>query len=90
MPGFAGGGSFRVSGQGGIDSQLVAFRATPGEQVNIIPANQTINNITNNTPINVTIQPQNLDANFFEFEFADMINNLVENKRMRLVASETL
>ncbi len=33
--GFAGGGSFRVGGAGGIDSQLMAFRATPGEMVDI-------------------------------------------------------
>src|SRR5262249_44961517 len=33
--GFAGGGSFEVGGAGGIDSQLVAFRATPGENVRV-------------------------------------------------------
>lgn len=33
--GFAQGGSFTVGGSGGVDSQLVAFRATPGEQVTI-------------------------------------------------------
>lgn len=35
FPGFATGGSFRVGGVGGVDSQLVAFRATPGENVQI-------------------------------------------------------
>lgn len=35
LPGFATGGSFRVGGAGGVDSQLVAFRATPGEQVDV-------------------------------------------------------
>lgn len=35
FPGFATGGSFRVGGAGGVDSQLVAFRATPGEQVDV-------------------------------------------------------
>lgn len=35
LPGFATGGSFDVGGSGGTDSQLVAFRATPGEQVDI-------------------------------------------------------
>lgn len=34
-PGFATGGSFTVGGSGGIDSQLMQFRATPGEMVNI-------------------------------------------------------
>lgn len=33
--GFASGGSFTVGGSGGTDSQLVAFRATPGEDVSI-------------------------------------------------------
>lgn len=33
--GFAGGGSFTVGGSGGVDSQLVRFRATPGEKVRI-------------------------------------------------------
>jgi tape measure domain-containing protein len=35
LPGFATGGSFTVGGSGGTDSQLVAFRATPGEKVSI-------------------------------------------------------
>lgn len=33
--GFANGGSFRVGGSGGIDSQLVAFKASPNETVDI-------------------------------------------------------
>lgn len=33
--GFATGGSFRVGGVGGTDSQMIAFRATPGEMVDI-------------------------------------------------------
>lgn len=33
--GFMTGGSFKVGGSGGADSQMVAFRATPGEQVNV-------------------------------------------------------
>lgn len=32
---FATGGSFQVGGFGGIDSQLMAFRATPGEMVHV-------------------------------------------------------
>lgn len=35
LPGFATGGSFVVGGAGGTDSQLVAFRATPGERVDV-------------------------------------------------------
>lgn len=33
--GFATGGSFTVGGSGGTDSQLVAFKATPGEKVTV-------------------------------------------------------
>jgi TP901 family phage tail tape measure protein/lambda family phage tail tape measure protein len=33
--GFASGGSFKVGGQGGTDSKVVSFRATPGELVNV-------------------------------------------------------
>lgn len=40
-PGFATGGSFTVGGSGGVDSQQVAFRATPGEMVNITRPGQS-------------------------------------------------
>ena len=33
--GFASGGSFDVGGHGGVDSSLVAFKATPGEHVQV-------------------------------------------------------
>jgi hypothetical protein len=33
--GFASGGSFDVGGGGGVDSQLVMFKATPGEHVSV-------------------------------------------------------
>lgn len=35
IPGFKDGGSLFVQGTGGTDSQLVAFRATPGERVDV-------------------------------------------------------
>ena len=34
-PGFAFGGDFTVGGTGGTDSQMVSFRATPGERVTV-------------------------------------------------------
>lgn len=40
LAGFAFGGDFTVGGTGGIDSQTVAFRATPGEQVSITTPEQ--------------------------------------------------
>lgn len=42
--GFEHGGSFTVGGSGGPDSQLVAFRATPGERVDVTPQQQVTNN----------------------------------------------
>lgn len=42
MPGFATGGDFRVGGSGGTDSQLVAFKATPGERVSVRTPGQSM------------------------------------------------
>lgn len=38
--GFAEGGAFTVAGSGGTDSQLVAFKATPGERVSVATPSQ--------------------------------------------------
>lgn len=43
LPGFKTGGSFTVGGSGGLDSQTVAFRASPGEMVDIRKAGQDMN-----------------------------------------------
>lgn len=40
LTGFANGGAFRVGGAGGIDSQIVAFRASPNESVSITKPGQ--------------------------------------------------
>ena len=42
LPGFASGGSFKVGGSGGIDSQLVAFRASPDERVTVTRPDQAM------------------------------------------------
>ncbi|WP_136441636.1 phage tail length tape measure family protein [Pacificoceanicola onchidii] len=42
LVGFANGGSFDVGGAGGIDSQVVAFRASPNESVHITKPGQTL------------------------------------------------
>lgn len=42
LPGFATGGSFKVGGAGGVDSQLVAFRASPNETVNVTKPGQMV------------------------------------------------
>ena len=41
VPGFAFGGSFKVGGTGGTDSQFVPFFATPGETVTVSRAGQS-------------------------------------------------
>ncbi len=43
IPGFANGGSFDTGGSGGTDSQLVAFKATPGEHVSVGQDNSATN-----------------------------------------------
>lgn len=43
VPGFANGGDFTVGGTGGTDSQMVRFRATPGESVSIRTPGQAAN-----------------------------------------------
>lgn len=43
IPGFQTGGQFMVGGAGGPDSQLVQFRATPGERVSIETPTQQSN-----------------------------------------------
>jgi hypothetical protein len=40
LRGFAEGGSFRVGGSGGIDSQMVAFKASPNERVTVTKPGQ--------------------------------------------------
>jgi hypothetical protein len=48
MPGFANGGSFTVGGSGGTDSQVVGFKATPGEKVSVkTPGQQSSSNVFN-------------------------------------------
>lgn len=58
--GFANGGSFMVGGSGTTDSKLVAFRATPGERVDISTPNQQRSGMNgrggNNFNISVTVQ----------------------------------
>lgn len=60
--GFMTGGSFKVGGSGGADSQMVAFRATPGEQVTVSTPTQvrkgTDNVVSQNDPRAATITPK--------------------------------
>lgn len=54
---FATGGSFAVGGSGGVDSQMVAFRASPGERVNITrPGEESNSGGTQRVTMNVYTQ----------------------------------
>jgi hypothetical protein len=46
VPGYATGGSFNVGGSGGTDSQLVRFKATPGEKVTVSRPGQSAGGVT--------------------------------------------
>ena len=87
--GFASGGSFDVKGVGGTDSQLVAFKATPGENVRVsTPAQRggdvgevsvVINN--NGPPINVAEKQQRRTIRGIELEL--MLDNRISERVAR-------
>jgi hypothetical protein len=56
---FAQGGDFRVGGAGGIDSQVVAFRASPNETVTVARPQDAQKNKSINVTNNFTIQAPN-------------------------------
>lgn len=61
----ATGGSYVVGGHGGTDSQLVAFRATPGEHVEITPQGQRQGGVQihNNVTVHGSgLPPEQLEA----------------------------
>lgn len=55
--GFATGGAFRVGGSGGQDSQLVAFKASPNETVNITKPGQDMGPMGGGYAIQVVPSP---------------------------------
>ena len=55
IPGFAGGGQFTVGGQGGTDSNMVAFRATRGERVTVETPGQQMGG-GNSVSLNMNVQ----------------------------------
>lgn len=61
--GFATGGGFTVGGGGsGVDSQLVAFRATPGERVNVTRPGEENNNGGGATQVTMNVYTQDADS----------------------------
>lgn len=72
--GFQNGGSFTVPGNGGIDSQLVAFRATPGETVDVRRPDQQVQS----QPVVVQQPPPTVIVNVGSQEIADALTGTPE------------
>lgn len=99
LPKFAFGGDFDVAGTGGTDSQVVAFRATPGESVSIRTPTQNRDEArqsggTSSGPTSITIvnltDPGLLD-DYLNTEEGNQtyVNKLRENgETVRLVVNE--
>ncbi|WP_299933349.1 hypothetical protein [uncultured Pelagimonas sp.] len=68
LPGFKTGGAFDVGGVGGMDSQLVAFRASPNERVRITtPAQEkAFANMGSGGGMNVVMNIQTPDVQGFQ------------------------
>ena len=89
VPGHATGGSFLVTGNGGIDTNLVQFRASRGERVTIDPVggrmprfdiDQSANRRAGTTPIiNMTVVSN--DANSFRSSRDQIIGDLHRAQR---------
>lgn len=86
--GFMTGGSFTVAGNGGPDSQMVAFRASPGEHVSVQTPSQyrkgteSGNGETTSQPVQVHIvnvdDPRNVYAALDTAEGAQLVMNIIE------------
>lgn len=87
LPGFASGGSFSVGGSGPTDSQVVAFRATPGERVSIqTPAQQQQERMGGSG--RQTVAPViNIDARGAQLGVADEIRRMIPEITQRVASS---
>ena len=87
--GFQHGGQFQVGGQGGPDSQTVAFRASPGETVTVTPPGQTNNSYRFNNNFTLVF-PAVREIDDFELQtnIIPKINNLVQRGESRLSATD--
>lgn len=83
IPHFAEGGSFRVGGRGGRDSQFVPIMATPGEHVDIRKPGDSGDN--DRRTVNVTLNGEKFGQKQVR-EFIGMINEAVrDGARLRVV-----
>lgn len=87
--GFAEGGTIMPGGSGGIDSQVVAFRKSPNERVDITKPGQTISNGSGNN-VNVSVNnyaspdlsitaTQNNNNNTIEIAIEKKVNDTISS-----------
>lgn len=81
LPGFANGGSFKVGGAGGTDSQLVAFRATPGERVSVDTQGQARAGGPQQIDVNVDVSGARGDREIVDMVAAGVRQGLSEYDR---------
>jgi len=76
FPGFRTGGQFTVGGSGGADSQLIAFKATPGEEVTITRPDQRPTGRERGTdrPIQIVFNVTTPDADSFRKSQGQLLN----------------
>lgn len=88
LAGFANGGSFTVGGSGGTDSQLVAFRATPGERVTVSNGDSGMGRaiviVNNNVPGATASQSQSSDGTVtIDLTVEDSVGRLANRGRLK-------
>ncbi len=87
--GFQQGGSFMVGGSGGADSQTVAFRASPGERVDVTPRNQATDSISGR-PVIINLHFPNanrIDEFLFMSQVGPWINKAIEEGQIKGVVT---
>jgi hypothetical protein len=82
--GFARGGSFRVGGSGGMDSQMINFMATPGEMVDVRTPGTTGTAQGEQRAININVRGKVFGRDTIE-EIIDGINSaLGDNYKLKV------
>ena len=80
--GFANGGQFQVGGSGGVDSQLVAFRASPNETVTVTKPGQMLPGQRPNAPaerLDITLRGLDRSA-FYSGENIEALLHAIEER----------
>lgn len=88
--GFADGGSFKVGGVGGTDSQLVAFKASPDETVSITKPGQSMGGESAGGQIVYNIDARGADAGVEErlMRALQSVNKSIEGRALNAVNTQ--